>query len=87
MAKENDFENSMTIFYNKRTGKIVQVATGVQSMNIFGEEKEDFDLIWDFIIVKKDDYVMRNPIQFFVEVETRQLVYVSPVAISNYKVL
>ena len=47
------WDYSMTIFFNRRTGRIMQISTGIQDMNAFGDEKEDFELIWDFIVVEK----------------------------------
>ena len=79
------WEYSMTIFFNKRTGKIMQISTGIQDMNAFGDEKEDFELIWDFIVVEKDAFVMSNTDQFLVDIETKELTYIPLVDTSKYR--
>ena len=79
------WEYSMTIFFNKRTGKIMQISTGIQDMNAFGDEKEDFELIWDFIVVEKDTFVMSNTDQFLVNIETKELIYTPLIDTSKYR--
>ena len=79
------WEYSMTVFFNKRTGKIMQISTGIQDMNAFGDEKEDFELIWDFIVVEKDTFVMSNTDQFLVDVETKELIYTPLIDTGKYR--
>ena len=81
------WEYSMTIFFNKRTGKIMQISTGIQDMNAFGDEKEDFELIWDSIVVEKDTFVMTNSEQFLIDVETKELIYTPQTDVLKYKTL
>ncbi|MEH7490826.1 hypothetical protein [Neobacillus niacini] len=50
----------LTIFFNKRTGTIKSYCTGVQSMDFFGDEQEDYSLIFDFILVDYDPFVIQN---------------------------
>ena len=57
-------DNKMTIFYSKRTGKIKAYTTGITDMGYYGEDEEDFKLIYDFIVVDRDDYVLNNVDQF-----------------------
>jgi len=57
----------LTIFYNKRTGSIKEMCSGEQTMDWFGDEKEDYEQIFDFIIVDYDGYVIQNPHQFEVK--------------------
>lgn len=54
----------LTIFYNKRTGSIKELCSGEQSMDWFGEEKRDYEEIFDFIIVDYDEYIVQNLHQF-----------------------
>lgn len=79
------WDYSMTIFFNRRTGRIMQISTGIQDMNAFGDEKEDFELIWDFIVVEKDTFVMSNTEQFLVDSETKELTYIPLVDTSKYR--
>lgn len=53
-------QENMTVFYNKRLGKIKEVCDGSQSMSWFGDEAEDYGKIYDYIIVKHDQFVHNN---------------------------
>lgn len=53
-------EDNLTIFYNKRTGEIKEMCSGDQTMDWFGEEAQDFELIYDFIVVANDQYILDN---------------------------
>lgn len=59
-------QNKMTIFYNKRLGSIQAIVTGTQNMSYFGEQEEDFKIIYDYIVVDKDEYVINNSSYFIV---------------------
>ncbi len=52
--------DTLTVFYNKRTGSIKELCGGKQDMNWFGEEKQDFELIFDFVHVPFDSYIFEN---------------------------
>lgn len=54
----------MTIYFNKRTGTITDLCTGENDMNWYGDEKEDYALIFDFVVVEYDAYVFTNHTQF-----------------------
>lgn len=56
--------NKLTIFYNKRTGSIKELCSGEQTMDWFGEEKEDYEQIFDLVVVEYDEYVLQNIHQF-----------------------
>lgn len=60
MAMIEEHENNMTLFYSKQTGEIKCYCTGIQDMNYFGANKVDFEIIYDFIVVEKDEYVLSN---------------------------
>lgn len=53
-------EDKLTIFYNKRTGTIKELCGGEQSMSWFGDEEKDYELIFDYIVVPFDDYIIQN---------------------------
>lgn len=59
-------KDKLTVFYNKRTGSIKELCGGEQDMDWFGEEKEDYEQIFDFIIVDHDEYILQNFINFHV---------------------
>lgn len=53
-----EFENIMTVFYSVSTGKIKSIVSGKQDMNVFGEDKEDYN--YDFMVIAKDEYLFNN---------------------------
>lgn len=55
-----EMEKSMTLFYMKRTGDIVNKATGIQDMKFYSDFEEDYKLIIEFIVLPKDEYVLDN---------------------------
>ena len=64
--------DKMTIFFNKRTGGIKIIAPGIQTMSVFGEEKQDYELIYDFIALEFDRYVLENSGSFYIN-ENKEL--------------
>ena len=72
----------MTIFYNKRLGTIQSIAGGTQDMSYFGEEEEDFKLIYDYIVVDNDEYVINNSNNFCVS--ERQLKFKNAENVNKY---
>lgn len=73
MASIKEHEKSMTLFYSKRTGIIKGYATGIQDMSFYGNNAEDFSIIWDYIVVEKDRQVLDNIEKFIINTETREL--------------
>jgi hypothetical protein len=66
MATIEEMNKKMTLFFSKKTGEITQYITGISDMNFFGVNKNDFEIIWDYIVVEKDDYVIKNLNKFFI---------------------
>ena len=56
----NEFESKMTIFYSKRTGEIQTFCTGVQDMSLFSKNADDYSIIWDYVVVYYDNFVIKN---------------------------
>ena len=77
-------DTEMTIYYRKANGEIKQLMSGVNDMSVFGEEQEDFELIWDYIVVEYDEYVRDNARHFYVDVETKSLVFNASKVPSKY---
>lgn len=75
-------QSKMTIFYNKRLGTIQAIAGGIQDMSYFGEEEEDFKLIYDYIVVDNDEYVINNSNNFCVS--ERQLKFKNAENVNKY---
>lgn len=73
MATIAEMEGKMTLFYSKRTGEIKCCATGIQDMSFWGKDAEDYSIIWDCVVLEKDEYVIRNREKFRVNPTTKQL--------------
>lgn len=67
MATIKEFENKMTLFYSRQTGKITTLCFGIQDMSFYGEDIEDYSIIYDYIVVDKDEYVINNIEKFMIE--------------------
>lgn len=52
--------DKLTLFYMKRTGEIKAFCTGEQNMNFYGDEKEDYEEIIDFIVIPYDPFIITN---------------------------
>ncbi|NOW84270.1 hypothetical protein B0H39_003182 [Clostridium beijerinckii] len=50
----------MTVFYRKSNGDLTDIATDEQTMDFYGELKSDYELIYSFVVVDFDEYVMKN---------------------------
>lgn len=61
------FENTMTVFFSKSTGKIKALCQGVQGFNFFGEDKADMEIILDRIEVPFNQRVLSNMDFYMVE--------------------
>ena len=77
--------DKMTIYYRKKTGEIKEFMSGECDMSVFGVEQEDYELIWDFIVVEIDDYVRNNRQLFSVDLETKELIYTPMVNTTKYR--
>ena len=52
--------DKLTVFYNKRTGSIKELCSGEQSFDWFGDEGQDYQLIYDLIVVDFDSFIFEN---------------------------
>ena len=59
-------EDKLTIYFNKRTGTIKELCSGIQDMSWFGDEEQDYELIYDFIVVDNDRFIFENVQMFYV---------------------
>ncbi|MSS43798.1 hypothetical protein FYJ27_08660 [Anaerosalibacter bizertensis] len=73
MASMAEHQNSMTIFYRKRDGEIRGYATGIQDMSFYGDNAEDFSLIWDYVVLERDRQVLDNIEKFKINTETKEI--------------
>lgn len=65
----------MTIIYNKRTGNIKNIFSGMDQTidTLFGEEAQDYKLIFDELIVVDNWNVINNYNAFKVNVDTKEV--------------
>lgn len=77
--------DKMTIYYRKKTGEIKEFMSGECDMSVFGEEQEDYELIWDYIHVEMDEMVRNNRSQFSVDLDTKELIYTPLIDTSKYR--
>ena len=60
-------EEILTIFYNKRTKRVKLFCSGKQTLDVYGDEKEDYEGIIDFIYVPYDPFITANKDYYKVE--------------------
>ena len=80
-----EFENSMTIYYFKRDGSIHSWCTGINDLSTFGNHKEDYELILDYLILSIDRYVLDNLKYFTVDIDRKELCFNAPT--TTYRVM
>jgi hypothetical protein len=73
MASIQEMQNNMTVFFSKRTGEIMSVASGIQDMNMFGLHKEDMQVICDCLQFPMDMNVIQNYQNFNINLDTKEL--------------
>ena len=76
----------MTIYYRKKTGEIKEFISDKCDMSVFGNEQEDYELIWDYIHIEVDETVKNNRQQFMIDLETKELIYTPLVAAAKYRI-
>lgn len=78
----------ITFFFNKRLGIMKDYCTGKQDMSFYGEEQQDYELIFDFIVLPRDadtDNIMTSKHNFLVNTATKEI-EIKEEAISKFKV-
>jgi hypothetical protein len=68
-----------TFFYSKNTGKIKSycVTETPQDLNYFGEDKVDYELIYDFLVFEYSEeieIIIRNRDIFIVNLDNKEIV-------------
>lgn len=83
MATIEEMNSKMTIFYSKQTGEIKASCGGIQDMNFFSENKIDYEIIYDFIVVDKDEYMMNN-LNLFKVIDKKIKLKEKPIDLAKY---
>ena len=58
MDSLEEHRSKLTVFYSLNTGKVKCYCGGIQDMNYFGDDKEDYN--YDYIVVDYDNFIIRN---------------------------
>ena len=64
MATIEEMNSKMTVYYSKNTGEIKIALSGIQDMTAFDSE---MSLIWDCLVVDKDDFILTYMTKFLVQ--------------------
>lgn len=75
-------DKEITLFYSLSTGKIKQYCTGIQTMDYFGEDKNDYN--YGVLVIENDNYITQNLDKFIVE--DGELVMIPQQISSKYKI-
>lgn len=73
MSSIEENRNKITLFFMKSSGKIKGFCSGIQTMNYFGDEKEDYSKIIDYLIVTEDEININN--RDYYRVENNKLIF------------
>lgn len=68
-----DYKASMTAYFRRANGEIKHIIPGIQDMSLFGDEQDDYKLIWEYIVLPRDEYAIKNKDKFIINLETKQL--------------
>lgn len=74
-------QKELTIFYSKRNGKIKTFCSGIQTFDMFMDDKEDMELICNKMVIEYDDFFVRNYNMF--RVVDGEVILEQPI---NYKI-
>ena len=50
----------MTVFFRKSNGDLTDIIQDEQNMSVYGDLQADYELIYSFVVVDFDEYVMKN---------------------------
>lgn len=53
-------ENILTLFYMKKSGVIKCYCSGKQTLDYYGDEKEDVEGFIDYIYVEHNEFLLKN---------------------------
>lgn len=72
-------EKILTLFYMKKSGVIKCFCSGKQTLDYYGDEKEDIENVIDYIYVEYDEFLLKNLQDF--RVENGKVVFIKNVEI------
>lgn len=67
----------MTVFYQKSTGNIKSVTdweTSIEDYFVEEADKQDYGLIWDYIVIDYNDSIFNNYSLFKVDTSTQKII-------------
>lgn len=57
---EVELNKKMTVFFRKSNGDLTDIIQDEQNMSVYGDLQADYEMIYDFVVVDYDEYVMIN---------------------------
>lgn len=67
---------TMTVFFQKRTGIIKCITdyeTNIDGYFVNEYDREDYKLIWDFVIIEYNETIFNNQDLFHIDLETKEI--------------
>lgn len=67
----------MTIFFQKSTGNIKSVTdwkTSIEDYFVEEADKQDYSLIWDYVVIDYNESIFNNYDLFRIDTETQQII-------------
>lgn len=74
MANVEEFQESMTIYYSLITGVIRMVATGIQTMAIYGDQESEMEIIQGCMVIPIIRDILENKHKYKVDIETKRVI-------------
>lgn len=83
MASIEEMNKKMTLYFSKSSREVTRYMTGISDMGAFAKNKDDFEIIWDYIVIDRDDYVINNFDKFYIN-ENKELKLKENIDLSKY---
>lgn len=84
MSSIGTSETKMTVFFSKSTGDIKNIVKGVHDMSFYGDNEQDFSIIWDLEVLNYDQFILYNANLFVFDVDGRFIKFKSDSKIMDY---
>lgn len=73
MADIIEVDSKMTLYFSKSSGEIKSYCTGVNNMAYFAEDESDYAQIWDYVVLDRDENVLKNIRMYIINTDLRIL--------------
>lgn len=76
IAKEDEmYNNNMTVFYSKNTGKIIEIVSGIHDFDYFSRDRQDKESYCLRAIYPKNNTIIFNSYNYVIDLETNKITY------------